>query len=470
MLYKSLLNIIISKQFQLAGILLISFTLAGCVTFKNGTPLTAQSSLKPLIEQSELFFADTLQQPHSCQSPNDKAFEIVIGVLLPLSTSSAAPAGDSMQIAIDIAANRIKQTGGVLGRPVRVVTYDTQGLPAVGAEMAEQLITQDCAAAIVGVYHSRVAMAVKDIAHQYGVPVIFAEPYQDEITADQYPEVFRIAPTTQLLTQTYLDWLESIGDYNQDGQESVVIVADNSSFESSKGKLIAEQLEENEEIIIDTFLVDLPREDFSSMVARIIALENSPDTILIWFNGDAGYAFNKQLIDAGIGPQNSTLNVVRGTALNSEIFWERVPDGLYTVVTRVGPWHSTVSEIGKYFAEAYYDEVARWPESYAFEAFDSLLLIASAIEKAESLDASAIISSLESIDIVLASGRYHFPYGSENRPEDNGIPSFMWHQWPDPHILFMQYDTEQQDAREMSVLWPQTYRTVDISAVSISQD
>jgi len=469
MQYKFLLDLK-NKQLQLIVLLLVATILAGCVTQKNGEPFTAQSSLKPLLKQAEVIFGESLQQPKSCLSPYEEVDEIVIGALLPLSISSAVQAGNSMQLAIDIAAEDINRNGGILSRPLRIVTYDTQGLPAVGAKMAEQLILQDCVAAIVGVYHSRVAMAVKEVAHQYRVPVVFAEPYQDAVTADQYPEVFRIAPTIQLLTDIYLEWIETVGDYNQDGQNSVTIVADSSNFESSNGRLLIKQLEENEDISVDIFLVDLPREDFSSMIARIIALDASPDLILVWFNVEAGYAFHKQLIEAGIGPQNSTLTVLRSSATDSTIFWERVPDGLYTIVTRVGPWYSTVSEMGKEFAEKYYTHSEYWPESYAFEAYDSLRLISSAIDQAKSLESPAIISALESIDIVLASGRYHFPYGSNNRPEDNDVPDFMWHQWPDPHMLFMQYNIFQQDASDMSVLWPMTYRTVDTSALYISSD
>lgn len=456
---------------------LFVLALSGCFMERSDLSTMAQSSLKPLVKQTEemLFIPTTsptapLNSPKHCQSPNKQVSEIVIGALLPLTESPAVQAGSAMKAAIEIAVRDINNSNESGAHPVRVVIRDTQGSPEIGNKKAEQLIVQDCAAALIGVYHSHVGMAVKDIAHKYGIPIIFAEPYNDAITADQYPEIFRIAPTRYLTAKAYIDWLYNVGDYNKDKEQTVVIIAEGSNFEASKGELIAQQLAEDEQVTVETILVDLPADDFSSMIARVIALEKSPDTILIWFNGEAGYTFHEQLIEAGIGPKNSTLVVLRHSAINSDLFWERVPDGIYTVVTKIGPWHSTVSDMGKAFAHSYKQHVNRWPESYAFEAYDATRLIASAIAEAGTLDAPTIIETLESIDIVLASGRYHFPYGSKNIPDGEDIPTFMWHQWPDPHILFLQYSTEDQSAEDMPVLWPENYRTVDISAFYTTKD
>lgn len=465
-------NLFLQKKICiLASLIVAASVISGCVQLRTesstSTPTVVELDAQSAPEQTHV---SSLEVPQRCTSPSATISEIVIGALLPLTESPAVQAGEAMKAAIDIAVADINAEGGVLTHPIRVITYDTKGSPATGIEMAEKLILEDCVVAIIGVYHSRVGMVVKETAHEYGVPIIFSEPYNDAITSDFYPEVFRVAPTTRLTTQTYVDWIYSVGDHNGDEAETVVIVADSSTFEASNGSLIAEQLVADEQATVETLLIDLPTDDFSSMIARIIALENSPDTILIWFNGDPGYAFHKQLIEAGIGPQNKTLVVLRHSTINSQQFWQRVPQGLHTVITKVGPWYSTVTEMGEAFANAYYDYAERWPESYAFQAYDSTRLIASALQQAESLEAEAIIDTLESIDIVLASGRYHFPYGSKNSPSQADVPAYMWHQWPDPHILFLQFDDIDQDAAEMSVLWPEVYRTIDFSAVYFSSD
>ena len=77
-----------------------------------------------------------------------------------------------MQTALNIAVTELNDGGGISGKPVRLITYDSAGMPARGAEFAERLITQDCAVGLVGIYHDDVALAVAEVAQEYGVPLI----------------------------------------------------------------------------------------------------------------------------------------------------------------------------------------------------------------------------------------------------------------------------------------------------------
>lgn len=71
---------------------------------------------------------------------------------------------------------------------------DTEGLPEKGTAVMEKLINQDRVVAVGGEYHSSAGIAAMEVAHKYGIPVVFAETWNDGITAKKYPEVFRIAP------------------------------------------------------------------------------------------------------------------------------------------------------------------------------------------------------------------------------------------------------------------------------------
>ncbi|MEZ4712996.1 MAG: ABC transporter substrate-binding protein [Caldilineaceae bacterium] len=388
------------------------------------------------------------------------AEEIRIGILIPLSSPGAAQAGNAMQAAFNIAAEHVNSNGGIHGKNIRLVVEDTQGNPDWGAAKAKSLITQDCVVALAGVYHSRVAMSVKDVAHNYKTPIVFAEPYMDEVTADLYPEVFRIAPTFSMLNETDMGWLKAVGDYNGDGQQTIVLITENNEYGLNRAKMVTDLYTE-QGILVESVPVDLPTDNFSSAIARIVALTHKPDVMYIWFSDEAGFTFQQQLGQAGIGPSKGTVLVARQSALDAEAFWTHLPDGTYTVVQKIGPWYSTVTEVGDQFATDYRTYFDRWPESYAFEAYDSLRLLAHAIENAQSLAPDLIIESLESIDIELASGRYYFPYGAQNRPAATDTPAYMWHQWPNVPLLYLQYTEPNQLSSDMSVLWPEVYRTAD---------
>ena len=445
---------------------LVAVLACGCSTQAQADPEPpATSTAVPtpvVIEVTRVVPVTTTPTPPATAAcpvaDSDQLDEIVIGALLPLSNPGAMRQGFAMQTALNIAVDDVNAAGGVLGKTVRLVTYDTSGIPSQGAQMAERLILEDCARGIVGLYHSNVAAAVSDIAHRYGIPLIIAEASADELTSALYAEVFRIAPAFSQLVEANATWLSSTLDVENLDTRSVVQVVENSAY----GQVLMAQNEEwmaKSDIDIKTILVDLPMRDFSPIIARIVDMDTLPGAIFIYLRNGIGMEFQQQLIDAGIGPVNGTLLINTEMALDAEQFWSTVPDGAYTIVKRNGPWPSTVSPVGHAFAESYQRYFDMWPERYAFAAYDAFRLLADAINRADTLDSPAIVAALEKSDVVLAGGRYMFPFNSSNPPDAETEPAWMWHQWPNVQILFLQYTEPLQPADAMRVIWPPIYAT-----------
>lgn len=386
--------------------------------------------------------------------------EVVIGVIYPISQHNMMTTGFAMVAATNLAVAAINEGGGIHGKPVRIIVYDSASSSNQGALFAERLITFDCVAAIVGIFHSDVAVAVKEVAIRHHIPVVFADPYADEITADHAAEIFRIAPTRTMLAQMMAQWLAEIGDYNNDGERLSVLLVENSRYGALRGEL-AQQWLPVYGIHPEIVTIDLPTTDFSPMIARIVALDKLPDAVFTYLHNGDSLLLQQQLMAAGIGPQSGTLLVTTAAALNDQKFWQRIPNGVYTIVTQIGPWPSTVTEVGQRFAALYEQYFQRWPEATAFEAYDALCLMADAIRRAGTLNADGIIHALETTDIELAAGHYTFPYGSTNPPDGENVPHYMWHQWPNPHLLYLQYTEVGQTARDAAVIWPPLYQTVN---------
>lgn len=57
----------------------------------------------------------------------------------------------------------------------------------------------------MGLYHDRVAGAVKNVAVRFGIPVIVVEAADDALLNDQPAEFFRIGPTTEMLARFRLN-------------------------------------------------------------------------------------------------------------------------------------------------------------------------------------------------------------------------------------------------------------------------
>ena len=389
-----------------------------------------------------------------------EAKEIVIGALVPLSQNSTWPRGLAMQTGLNIAMDEINAAGGWQGKPVRLVTYDTTGQPDLAARLAERLITQDCAVGLIDGFQDSVAAAVRQVSERFGTPVLVVEAAADELTASRPPTLFRLAPTATMMAQMPARWLADVGDYNGDGEIFAVLVAENTPV----GDVAVAQASEwfpTYRIAHEVLRVDLPTQDFSPQIARIAAMDMAPDAVFLYVNGDTGLDLQRQLLDAGIGPKQGTLLVTGRAALDGPTFWQHVPDGELTVVGRRGPWATTLNQIGRTFVERYGEVSAQWPEPVAFSAYDAVHLLLDAAGRADSLAPADLVEALEQTNLDLASGRYTFPYNSQNPPDAQTIPDYLWHQWPDPPLLYLQYRSAQQDPATLDVIWPPAYRTTD---------
>jgi len=376
---------------------------------------------------------------------------IKIGAVVPLSAPGSVTGGETMKAAFEIALEEINAAGGVLGQQVELVVVDTEGLPERGAAQMERLISQEDVVGVVGEYHSAVALAEMEVANANNVPVIFAETWSDSITEAQYPQIFRIAPLSSLTADTFAGFMESIG------VQKAVLMTENTSYGSEQADVLAELAGERG-IETITFSADIGTQDFSGIIERIKA--EAPDLIFVSVTGEASYNFEQQAAEAGIGPQDLPMlcNQIAG---DSEAFWANVPDGNLCIYSRIGlpkPLYTdeTIAFIEKYTAKTGKAEA----ESYAMEAYDSLKLMAQAINEAGATDGDAVIAALENISYEGALGTVTFPFGTDNPvPED--MPAKWWHQFPDPAITLVQYQEAGQDVGDAPVVFPETYRTAD---------
>jgi branched-chain amino acid transport system substrate-binding protein len=452
--------------FRILLLLLACMWLAACGASPTPTPIVVEIPVEVPVEVTRLVTQQVTQQiltpatptPSSpCAASDPGAGEAVtIGAILPLSSPGAILAGFAMQTALNIAVSDINEHGGVNGIPIRLVTYDSAGTAERSAQYAERLILLDCAVGIVGLYHNADAMAAIEVAHHYGVPIIVAEAGADDITATGYPEVFRIAPSYSMLAQVPAQWLSEVGDFNGDGVVAAVLIAGN----TNSGTSLLEAMRQNmvdATIRVEVLHVDLPSSDFSSVVARLVTHEQLPDAVFIAIKGEAALRLQSQLLEAGIGPQRSTLIVQNHAGLDSAQFWSQVPNGNGTIVLRLGAWASTLSERGHDFVLKYDQYMARWPESYAYSSYDALWLLANALRDAPTWQGSDLITTLEQNEYTLTSGVITFTH-SLSSSTGIALPAYRWHQWTDSQVLYLQYTEPNQLSSSMPVIWPPRYR------------
>ena len=378
---------------------------------------------------------------------------IKIGGLAPLSAPGAVGGGEGMRAAMLIAEDDINAAGGILGCDLKVVIADTEGLPEKASAMMEKLITQDGVVAVGGGYHSSVGVASKDVANNRKIPVVFAETWNDTITGDKQKYIFRIAPLSSWASATL--WRAALLVPNI---KKVAILTENTDYgipaaqETSKG-LMSGGVE------AVTFSVDIGTQDYAGIVERMKA--EKPDYIIVLATGEAGYNFAQQAADAGMGPLDIPFQAGQ-VALESKAYWENVPDGNYAFVQRIGTPANLWSDKALALNEKYKAATGRGViESYSMEAYDSIAILAQAMNEAGSTDGPAVVDALEGISHEGTLGRIYFPYGTNKDPSADGKGDEWWHQWPDPAMTMIQYQIEGQSSLDAVIIWPDAYKTGD---------
>lgn len=460
-----------SKTFRVLLLLSACLWLVGCGSPPTATPTPIRVEIP--VEVTRVVTQQVTQQIVATSTPSvpcaasypGETSAVTIGAILPLSSPGAILAGMAMQVSLNIAVTDINEKGGINGIPLRLVTYDSAGTPERSAQFAERLIVLDCAVGIVGLYHNGDALAAAEVAHSYGIPLIVAEAGADAITELGYPEVFRLAPAYSMLAKIPTEWLSEVGDYNGDGALVAAMITENTNNAAPLIQAIHKNLIEAG-IETELLRVDLPASDFSSAIARIVSREQLPDAIFISVKGQSALLLQSQLLAAGIGPQRSTLIVQNHAGLNSSQFWSEVPNGNGTIITRVGAWSSTLTQRGQDFAIKYDQYMGRWPESYAFASYDSITLLANALRDSPSWKRSDLIATIEKVDIELTSGQVSFGSADDSSPESLQA-SYLWHQWTNPQVLYLQYTEADQAANAMSVVWPPRFRSPDLQAAVV---
>jgi branched-chain amino acid transport system substrate-binding protein len=151
-----------------------------------------------------------------------QASEVVIGVIYPLSGSSAQIGVDA-QKAFETAADIINKNydfklplakgeglPGLGGAKVRLVFADHQADPQKGRAETERLITQEKVCAVIGTYQSAVAVTVSQTCERYQVPFLSADNSSPSLHRRGLKFYFRASPHDEMFSKAMFDFFDAM--------------------------------------------------------------------------------------------------------------------------------------------------------------------------------------------------------------------------------------------------------------------
>ncbi|WP_353807614.1 ABC transporter substrate-binding protein [Agromyces sp. SYSU T00194] len=207
---------------------------------------------------------------------------IVIGMSAPIAAAIGAfgqPAVDGAQLAVD----EINAAGGIDGRDLELVVEDNACNATDGQTAVESLIEQDVVA-IIGGLCSDATLPALTVVQRSEIPLLVDLASNPSITAEAgvggNEWVFRWAPSDDITAQTAVEYLDSLGGYDE-----IAVIADDGAFGQGGAEAIEAKADELGITVLSTDLVNLETPDFSSVVARVS--QSEPDAVVVWLNASA---------------------------------------------------------------------------------------------------------------------------------------------------------------------------------------
>ncbi|MCL7453377.1 MAG: ABC transporter substrate-binding protein [Anaerolineae bacterium] len=377
--------------------------------------------------------------------PQVEGDTILIGAVGPLSAPGAYQAGTEMRQATEMAVDEVNEAGGLLGKQVELLFADSEGLPERGTAVTERLIVQNGVVGVTGEYHSGVGIAEGEVVHKYHVPTVFAEPWADEVTASGYPEVFRIAPSIEYYSSIATNYIAAAG------WKKIIFITEDTDYGRLNGPVWQQQLADLGVTDVEVIYADPATEDFTPILQRI--QQDPPELLAGIITGIGNARLLRQACDLGLAPTAETAYYGSVDTQYPE-FWENVGDcGQYVFFTYVGLPEALWNAQTEAFITSFEERYGHQPGGSAMAAYDAAHLLMEGIKQAGSADPDAIIDALENIKYTGAMGDYWFEYTSK-KPISEGVPAWMWHQWPTPNTYILQYTEVDQSTGDANVVFP----------------
>lgn len=351
---------------------------------------------------------------------------------------------------LNLCMDQIEEEGGIaLSDGTRVlfesISYDDESNKDRVQELYTRLATEDDADFLISPYSSGLTDAAAVIAEQYGKVMITTGAASDSTYQKGFQHVFQTyTPASRYLTGA----LDLLADTDSDAQK-IAIVYENSKFSTDVATALQGYAEEQGYDIVLFEGYDPETTDFAPFINKIE--ESQPDAILGGGHFQDGSTFVRQLKEKEVDVQFVALLVAPPDPSFAELGdaavgvvgpsqWEPQADFNPDAAAEAGMefFGPSSGEFTEMFVDAHDEE----PSYHAAGGYVACLLLQKAIEDAGSLDADAVKTALENLDLLTFFGHIKF----DTSPENHGLQ--IGHS-----MVYVQWQEEGGDLAKQ-VVWP----------------
>lgn len=339
--------------------------------------------------------------------------EIVLGAALPI-TGGQSREGGYYRKAYELAVKEINDAGGITVKeygkkiPIKLIIYDDKSDNTTSVQLYEKLVTEDKVNALLGGYGTPLITAHTIVAEKYRMPYVNGGGATGAIYERKMKYIFCLIASIEKLTYTVMDWLVTQQDAgNLKKPVKIALMGENSSHgkEFRQGVLARSKAAPDRFQVVMDEPFELNLKDADPLLQKVKA--SNADVYLADARLGDYTTIHRRYTELGLYHQ-----VVSYGPRGSEKAARDALGAASDYIISCNWWHRDLpTPAAKAFAQKWqniYNEPAEWFPALGYE---TVRVLAKAIEDAGSLDKEKIRNALAKTDMkgsLVVGGRVTF--------------------------------------------------------------
>ena len=296
-----------------------------------------------------------------------------------------------------LATDEINAAGGVLGRKIEVVSRDDNGVPGDAVRAAEELLTRENAALLMGTFASNIGLAVADLAKRRHVLFIAAEPLTDKIVWEDGNKY-----TFRLRASTYMQTAMLVPEAVKLAKKRWAIVYPNYEYGQAATATFKQQMQAQQGAGLEFVEQAVPLGKIEPGAVVQALIDAKPDAIFSSLFGPDLARFVREGRLRGLFDGRPVFNLLGGEPEYLDPLKDEAPIGWY--VTGY-PWYAIETPEHKRFRDAYQAKFNDYPRLGSVVGYSAVKSAAAALARAGSTDSEKLVAAMQNLTLETPFGQ-----------------------------------------------------------------
>ena len=301
---------------------------------------------------------------------------IKIGAIDPLTGAQALFGQDEKQ-GKEMAVAELNKAGGILGKQIELIHEDDGAQAPQAAAAATKLITKDKVVAISGAHASGTTLAVMEVIAEHGIPCITPGASSPRITNSGNEWISRGIPDDILQSKILVKYAKEVLGFSKLG----LLYANDDYGQGGYGAAVDAAKEFGVELVAESFMGD--DQNFTPQISKL--KDAGVEGVMLWCVYTPGSLICKQIRDMGWEVQ-----MLGSPGVNNPQAFELSDNAIDGIIMTTGFVAKDPDQYVQDWITRYQEMWGMEPSQTSAVGYDSIMLLAEAIERAGSTEPAAI--------------------------------------------------------------------------------